>query len=76
MSMARRIAPPIFFACAKENGPCTVQKKPLSRRRLPPLREYADDLESLPTQMQASLFRVRRPLFRAEVRTRIWRYRR
>ena len=24
------IVPPIFFGCAKENGPCTVQKKPLS----------------------------------------------
>ena len=22
-------APPIFFDCVKENGPCTVQKKPL-----------------------------------------------
>jgi len=32
MSLAQRHlkdAPPIFFACAKENGPCTVQKKAL-----------------------------------------------
>ena len=26
-------APPIFFACGKENGPCTVQKKPLFCRK-------------------------------------------
>jgi len=30
---AAGFAPPIFFACGKENGPCTVQKKPLFCRK-------------------------------------------
>ena len=40
-------APPIFFGCAKENGPCTVQKKNAFRVHNWPLGPIVDGRESV-----------------------------